>query len=260
MGIRWSQSDYIRLGKAVAEFNKQIAKNETEANKQYLPDKASYRELRDRIQTREGLEAYIQGLKRINLKDAFKLEKLKGGEIITKYQKEELERGKAQALQSLENRLEKIENATRKEKDIPKSTKIIASYKTQEQKDVEAKIREYKRLFKLRGEKFKKLASEIGINQTELKYRRAYVFRQNYMNVMREKYGSFESYKLFLRWANRHKNPVNFFEALPDNEYYPDDLYYQSDNTFSEEDFEAFLETLGMDVEAEKLKEQNKKK
>ena len=35
--IRWKQGDYIKLGKAVAEFNRKISKIQTEENKMYLP-------------------------------------------------------------------------------------------------------------------------------------------------------------------------------------------------------------------------------
>jgi hypothetical protein len=66
--IRWTKGDYIKLGKAVANFNRQVAQNENQINKQYLPKLVNYKELRDRIQTREGLNAYIQSLKRINQK------------------------------------------------------------------------------------------------------------------------------------------------------------------------------------------------
>ena len=79
--LRWQKGDYVRLGRAVAEFNREISKNITEANKLYLPEKVNYNELRDRIQTREGLNAYIQGLKRIKLEGAFELEKIKSGEV-----------------------------------------------------------------------------------------------------------------------------------------------------------------------------------
>lgn len=71
MAIRWSHGDYIRLGRAVAEFNRQISQNQTEANKLYLPDEINYKELRDSIQTREGLNSYVEGLKRIKLPRCF---------------------------------------------------------------------------------------------------------------------------------------------------------------------------------------------
>lgn len=71
MAIRWSRGDYIRLGKAVSQFNKEINKNKTIENSLFLPDEINYKELRDSIQTREGLNSYVEGLKRIKLPRCF---------------------------------------------------------------------------------------------------------------------------------------------------------------------------------------------
>lgn len=249
MAIRWSRGDYIKLGRAVAEFNRQISQNETEANKQYLPKEINYRELRDSIQTREGLNSYIDSLKRIKLPGSFDLEKLEGGEIITTYQKRELERGKAQAIKSISSDIAKLEAETKSNLQIDVDIKLPQAFKSNEQKILEAKIRDYKKLYSLKGFEFKRRARELGISQTELKYRRAYIFRENYMNVMREKYSKYENYDKFRKWANQHRNPLKFYEALPDDEYYPNDLTYQSDVTFSQEDFNSFLETIGIELE-----------
>ena len=53
--IRWTKGDYIKLGKAVANFNRQVAQNENQINKQYLPKLVDYKELRDRI-AKKGFE------------------------------------------------------------------------------------------------------------------------------------------------------------------------------------------------------------
>ena len=249
--IRWQRGDYIRLGKAVAEFNRQIAANMTLTNKQYLPETINYKELRDRIQTREGLNAYIEGLKRIKLPGAFNLERLEGGEIITKYQKGELERGISSATRALTKEVNMLEQEKKQSLGIDVDIKLPEAFKTPKQKELEALIRDYKKLYKLKGKDFRKRAAQLGINQTELNYRRAYVFRENYMKVMREHYSSYENYDLFKRWANQHKNPVNFYESLPEDRFSPDDLSYQSETYFSEDDFNAFLETLGINVEEE---------
>ena len=34
--IKWTHGDYVRLGRAVAEFNREIAKNTKVQNQQYL--------------------------------------------------------------------------------------------------------------------------------------------------------------------------------------------------------------------------------
>ena len=54
------------------------------------------------------------------------------------------------------------------------------------------------------------------------------------MKVMQEKYGHLDSYKYWLKWARKHKSPLDFYESLPDNEYYPVYLQYKSDNVFNE--------------------------
>ena len=249
--LRWQKGDYVRLGRAVAEFNREISKNVTEANKLYLPEKVNYRELRDRIQTREGLNAYIQGLKRIKLEGAFELEKIKSGEIITKYQRRELERGRAQAVASLEQELATEIKATKIRKKIADNEDLHENEKSQKILDIEAKISDYKNLFNLKGEAFKKEAFKLGINQTELKYHRAYTFKKTYLRIMRDQYSNYEDYWLFKKWVNKHKNPVNFYNALPDEEFYPNDIQYQSDNVLSQDDFKRFLEILGVDVDKE---------
>lgn len=256
--IRWTKGDYIKLGKAVANFNRQVAQNENQINKQYLPKLVDYKELRDRIQTREGLNAYIQSLKRINLPNSFTLEKLENGETITSYQKQELERGKSQAMNALQKQIRQVEAQTKLNYGIDADIKLPQAFKSIKQKELEARLKDYKNLYKLDGKAFRKRAAELGINQTELNYRRAYIFRQNYMNVMREKYKNYEDFWLFEKWARHYKNPVNFYEALPDTDFYPDDLQYQSDTTFSNEDFRGFLESLGIDVETEILNKQQR--
>ena len=45
--IRWKKSDYLTLGKAVANFNKQIKKLENEENKLYLPEPVKYADIKN---------------------------------------------------------------------------------------------------------------------------------------------------------------------------------------------------------------------
>lgn len=261
MAIRWKQGDYIRLGRAVAEFNREIEKNEAVADrfgflgtKDYLPDKVNYKDLRDRIQTRQGLNAYINSLKRIKLPFAFNVEQLENGELITTYEKRELERSRASYIKDINKQIGKLEAQTKVNLGIDADIDLPNAFKSIKQKQLEAKLRDYKKLYSLSGKDFKRRARELGINVTELKYKRAYIFRQNYMKVMREKYSNYENFQSFLNWANKHRNPIDFYESLPDTEFYPDDLTYQSDNTFSEEDFNGFLGSLGIDYENEATK------
>ena len=247
--IRWKRGDYIRLGRAVSEFNKEIEKNKEVVDELILPEEINYKDLRDRIQTRQGLNAYINSLKRIKLPGSFDVVELENGEQITRYAKGEIERGRKSATIVLSNQIKELETKTKIELGIEADIDLPNAFKSQKQKSLEAKLRDYKKLYKLTGKDFKRRAKELGINQNELKYRRAYVFRENYMKVMREKYKDFENFNKFESWARKHKNPISFYEALPDGEFYPDDLQYQSDVVFSQENFNSFLENFGIKIE-----------
>lgn len=259
MSIRWSKGDYIRLGRAVADFNREIAKNTTEANKLYLPDKVDYNELKDSIQTRKGLEDYIKSMKRIKTAGAFNLEKLEGGEIITAYQKGELSRSIKSSTASLSAQIKSIENQTKVNLGLDSDIKLPQAFKSAEQKQLEATLTDFKHLFNYTGKDFKRKAREIGINWEEKRYRRAYQFMINYKTEMK-KYKDFANYDLLQKWFRNHKNPISFYDSLPDNEYYPDDLQYQSDKVFTQEQFNSFLEGLGIDFDSEVKKREERRK
>lgn len=246
MAIRWSKGDYIRLGKAVSDFNRQIAQNTTAENKLYLPKTINYQDLRDNIQTRQGLNAYLQQLKRINRKGAFDLERLEGGVLISKYEKKELERARAQVIPNLERQIAKVEAETLASYGYSPSTQLPNMLKGNAQRKLEATLKDYKELFKLSGTDFKKRAKQLLINQTEKKYRQAYLFRKRYMKLMKENYLGYRDYWIFMKYyANKHKDPVRFYDDLPeDDTYFPNDLYRLSDETFTEEEFTRFVETI----------------
>lgn len=251
MSIRWSKGDYIRLGKAVADFNRQIAANTTEANKLYLPKQIDYKALRDEIKTRQGLNAYIQQLKRINLGDSFALEKLEGGETVTRYQRREIQRALNQVIPQLESDIASVQAKTLIRNGLSSNFELPEAFKDYQQKQLEARLKDYKELFTLSGEKFKRRAEQLMINQTEKKYRKAYQFRKNYMREM-QKYRNMRDYWIFKKYyADRHKDPVRFYDDLPDDDtYFPNDLYRQSEDTFTEEEFTRFVETiLGVSID-----------
>lgn len=251
MSIRWRKGDYIRLGKAVAEFNRQIAANATEENKLYLPKQIDYQALKNDIKTRQGLNAYIQQLKRINLGDSFALEKLEGGETVTRYQRREIQRALSQLVPELESKIQSEQAKTLIRYGRTPTEELPDPFKSYQQKQLEARLKDYKELFTLSGEKFKRRADQLMINQTEKKYRQAYQFRKNYMKEM-QKYRNMRDYWIFKKYyADKHKDPVRFYEDLPEDEtYFLDDLYYQSDIVYTDEQFTSFVETiLGVSID-----------
>ena len=161
----------------------------------------------------------------------------------------EIERGKKSAQRVIAGEIKKLEQQTRLNYGIDADIPIPQAFKSIEQKRLEAKLRDYKDLYQLTGSQFKKRAKELGIYNKELQYRRAFVFRETYMRIMREKYRNFDNFNKFESWARKHKNPISFYNDLPDAEFHPNDIQYQSDTTFQQEVFNSFLESLGINIE-----------
>ena len=82
--IRWKQGDFIKLGRAVAEFNKTIKKLENENNKLYLPEQVSYKELKEKIVTRQGFNEALNDLKALNKESSQKVVTIETGEEVLK--------------------------------------------------------------------------------------------------------------------------------------------------------------------------------
>lgn len=88
--IRWSRSDYVKLGKAVSNFNRTINEHETLENKLYLPKEIEYKEIKEKITTRKELNRVIKSLRRITADNALELYETEAGEQITNWERKEL--------------------------------------------------------------------------------------------------------------------------------------------------------------------------
>lgn len=70
--IKWKKGDYIRLGQAVAQFNKtktQVAKLDKDLQK-FLPDSQDFKILKSQIKTRDELNRVIKSLRSFNAENA----------------------------------------------------------------------------------------------------------------------------------------------------------------------------------------------
>ena len=114
--INWKHGDYIKLGKAVSNFNKIRNKLYDNEKSLYLPDVIDYNNLKNNIKTRNELNRQINSLKRFsNLKEQEPIE-LKGGEIITKWEYKELNKKAKKILKELKEEEQQI---NKKEHPLP---------------------------------------------------------------------------------------------------------------------------------------------
>ena len=92
--IRWKRGDFIRLGKAVSQFNNKINELQREENKLYLPVTISYEKAIGEITTRAELNRFINSLRRFQKEGAESLYITQAGEEMTKWERRELRNSK----------------------------------------------------------------------------------------------------------------------------------------------------------------------
>jgi len=241
--IRWSQKDYVTLGKAVAKFNKKINELNKEERKLYLPENIEYKEIKENIYTRNELKRVISSLKNFTKQGAEELYTTKAGEQITKWEMNELK------LQSrvIKNRLRgELKNLSKvNEQGISR-----VQMGSERVREIEAQIRNLNKLEKKTGWEFQSLRRRIQSSGTmDYTYRKALVYQENYLKEM-EKYKNFDNYELLEQKLKSLKNPISFFDLVSENEL-TGDLTYQSDQYYSQAEFNKFLGDLGIEIPEE---------
>ena len=106
--IKWKRGDYISLGKAVSQFNKKVRELEKLDNNITLPSLINYQDVKSEIKTRYELNRYIKALRRFQNENKQKGVELEGGEIVTKWQNEELKKAVKRERLEIEKELERL--------------------------------------------------------------------------------------------------------------------------------------------------------
>ena len=89
--IKWTRGDAIRLGRAIAEFNRAVKELENEINKLYLPELKEYRVVRESLKTRAELNRIIKSMQRFSkYTTSADIVTTESGEVMTKWEKKEL--------------------------------------------------------------------------------------------------------------------------------------------------------------------------
>lgn len=234
--------DYIRLGKAVSNFNKKIRSLENEQNKLVLPDIVDYKDVKEGIQTRKELNRFINSLRRFQQDDASQIYETEAGEIITKWERQEIAQRQRIATRRLNKELKELN-----EPSINGFSRVqMGSIRARE---IENTLKGFKNIEKKTGSDFTRLKERI-FRQGRYDYsmRRSIVYRENYIQEM-EKYSSFENYDKLMNKLKSIKNPEAFYEFVSKNEL-TKDLTYNSDMFYSQAEFNRFVsDVLGEDVE-----------
>lgn len=243
--INWKRGDFVRLGRAVSDFNKKINELNKEERKLYLPEKIDYKEAKENITTRRELNRLINSLRRFQKEGAEDLYITEGGETITKWERRELGIQSRIAQTRLRAELKNLE----KPLESGYSRVQMGSIRARE---IEAQIKNLKQIETKRGYEFNALKRRImSQGASDYTMKKAIVFRENYLNEMK-KYSHFDNYDKLMKKLNSFSNPVSFFNFVSKNEL-TGDLTYQSDEVYSQEAFNSFVQDFGIEIEEDSV-------
>ena len=123
---------------------------------------------------------------------------------------------------------------------------------SQRAKEIKANINRLKSIEKRAGKEFERLKKSIqkygGIDYS---LRQATTYRENYVREM-EKYSHLDNYDKLVALFNKLKNPKKFYEFMSKNEIAVD-LTYQSDQYYTQQAFNSYLQELGIETETDSI-------
>lgn len=243
--INWKRGDFVRLGRAVSDFNKKINELNKEERKLYLPEKIDYKEAKENITTRRELNRLINSLRRFQQEGAEDLYITGAGETITNWERRELGIQSRIAQTRLKAELKNLE----KPMDSGFSRVQMGSIRARE---IEAQIKNLKQIETKSGYEFNALKRRImSQGASDYTMKKAIIFRENYLNEMK-KYSHFDNYDKLMKKLNSFSNPVSFFNFVSQNEL-TGDLTYQSDEVYTQEAFNSFVQDFGIEIDEDSV-------
>lgn len=242
--IRWSRSDYKKLEWAVRKFNENKRKLETEENKLYLPEEYNYKELKEKIFTRQEFNRMINRLNRFSKESEQKFVKTEMGEPITNWELKELKKEKVRAQKHLVTQLIEVRE---------QNTEKRLGFKTADEIQLQETIESLEKLNTTFGRDFREIKERIH-RRGNMDYGtwRNSIYRENYYEGLKN-FKNYKNYKIFKNKLDSIKNPNEFYEYIQSNEIMSDMFLRYGKNGLqygafaSDEDaFDSALEQLGL--------------
>lgn len=194
--IRWTKSDYISLGKAVASFNKSVANLSSSGI--VLPDLLKYKDLKSGITTRKELNRMISSLKRFQNPMEQVGVTLESGLEITKWELTEVKKARTRAVKRLSGELANIEGSVIGTGNVHKN-------------EIKAMINSYKTVFEQQyASDFKRISGSIlRQGKTDFDFKKATIFQQNFINA----YTTMGRTEI-VEFAKSFRDPEEFWKAI----------------------------------------------
>lgn len=205
--IRWKKQDYLRLGKAVASFNKKLNEIRTDFNEDYLPQEKSYQEIKETIKTRNDLKRAINSLNRFKQEGAEEIYQTEAGEIMTKWERRELGIQSRSAQVRLKAELKKLEQ---------KPSRYMGSNRADE---IKASIRKLKSIEKRTNKKFRDLKEYIyNKASSSFELTKLEVYRDNYLKNLKNLAETNKGYAKTYDKLSKIENPKKFYDTIQNSQ------------------------------------------
>ena len=202
--IRWKRSDYAKLGKAVANFNRQVIKQKKDnINPDFLPELKKYKNVKDAITTRREFNRIVNSLARINKSDALDLIYLKSGQEISKWEYQETKRQARLLERSLQKEIEEYHVT----KGIMGNERIA---------EIKMKLNQIQSFENQPMENQEKIIKEIQKKGTsDWEFKMNITFKNNYLEALKD----YENQPYYDKLVEkiRNLNPNQFYSMIKEN-------------------------------------------
>ena len=202
--IRWKRSDYAKLGRAVANFNRQVIKQKKDnINPDFLPELKKYKNVKDAITTRREFNRIVNSLARINKSDALDLIYLKSGQEISKWEYQETKRQARLLERSLQKEIEEYHIT----KGIMGNERIA---------EIKMKLNQIQSFENQPMENQEKIIKEIQKKGTsDWEFKMNITFKNNYLEALKD----YENQPYYDKLVEkiRNLNPNQFYSMIKEN-------------------------------------------
>lgn len=248
--IKWTKDDKRVLQKAVNNFNSKIRRLE-KAGYENLPEKTSLRKLtnindldnRQAIYSRRELNATIKRLQRFSERNVEKPVRLSSGEIVSYYEKRELDIAKSRAVRRINKDIKNLEN---KKAQFGMGSSELERLQATRRKILDVENRS--------GADYREVRELLNYNAyADRSLRQSNIWKQNFIQSLKS--SNLKNKNLLINKLNSIKNPEKAFEYVSSSEvlkdlwvFYREDANAQTYGGFetNQEAFDYGLEQLGL--------------
>lgn len=245
--IRWRKGDYIKLGRAISRFNETINEIEVDERK-VLPSLKNYKEMKESITSRKELNRVINALNRANVEALTQTRSYESGEVVTKWEFDEINKAMRIASKNLE--VEKA-NILGGRQSIGMGDERLS--------EIQAIESSFETLGKRKGSDFERVKERIfSLGRSDYRIAKNKQFMENFYKAL-EGISNFQNYEVLKKELDKIKNPNKFYDYVSKSPVLMDLFlwYKESDSLFYggfSDNQEAFDSTLLFHLGIENVK------